>query len=310
MKNVFSALIGVQRAYLALQSADHPENGLAGAVDKKVVLLIHKCRMTEGTKLGSGHLLATDVAGMEEGATTKFQWQYLTSPEHVSALGLNPPETGGGVASPAPGASPQLSGSASNSSPAQAAPGLEGATDPANAFLRRANSLLLSLLTPTQKLDFLTNLAKSPSLSPYLSDASMSELDATIRTLSAEVLGGVQAPKATKPLPRRSDSAPATVITKYGVENDGSATRLSVAALAGARRPGPLSVEAASDGGSLHLRRPSIRSPLRPSSARPVSPRKSPLSDSFVQVDGEEGRAMAAEAEQMSEVQASGGKER
>jgi hypothetical protein len=264
--------------------------------------------MKEGTKLGSGLLLAADVSGMEEGATTRFQWQYLTSPEHVSALGLSPPEKRDGVPSPAFGASPQLCSSYPSSSTVKTTAGLEGGTDPANAFLRRANALLLSLLTPTQKLDFLSNLAKSPSLSPFLSDASRSELDETIRSLSAEVLGGVQAPRATKPLPRRADSAPISSTT-YGAENDVSATRLSVAAPAGPRRPSPLSVETASDGGSLHLRPASIRSPSRPSSTRPSSPRKSPLSDSFVQVEGEEDGAAAAGTEQTSQGQGSEGKQ-
>lgn len=274
---------------ISRRRADHSERGLAGTVDKKVVLSIHKCRMREGTALGSGHLLTADVAGMEEVASARFVWQYLTSPEHVSALGLGSTETNNDI----PAVSPRPSNSASPFSPAPGS--LEAAADPANAFLRRANSLLLSLLTPTQKLDFLSNLAESPSLAPYISEASRGELNAMLSTLGAEVTSGVQTPTATKLLPRRADSAPVTASAIHGVENDGPATRLSIGALAGARRPDPLSVEAIADGGSFHLRPPGIRSPSRPSPARPSSPRKSPLSDSLVQVGGEQGGAMEAE---------------
>ncbi|ORY73415.1 hypothetical protein BCR35DRAFT_307143 [Leucosporidium creatinivorum] len=298
--------------YLDGEFGDHPDKGLAGTVDKKVVLMIHKCRMKEGTVLGSGHLLAADVAGMDQTEATKFVWQYLTSPEHVSALGLTPPEAYGSAPTPTALASPHLLGSTRTSSPAQVKPSLEGASDPANAFLRRANSLLLALLTPSQKLQFLSNLASSPTLAPFLTSESRSELDSTIRTLAAQSLGeasGVQIPKPTKPLPRRANSTPSVTNTPSGVENEGPAARLSGAALAGARRPSPLSVEVAGDGGALHLRPPSIRSPSRPASTRPGSPRKSPLSGSFVQVQGgEEEEAMEAESEQMSE-QVSGGKE-
>ena len=47
-----------------------------------------------------------------------------------------------------------------------------------NEFLRRSNDLLVALLTPTQKIEYLSRLITSPETLPFLVDGSKEELEA------------------------------------------------------------------------------------------------------------------------------------
>lgn len=225
---------------------------------KQVVVEVHPCRVKEGVALGTGHLLASDVAAMSQEPASKFLFQYLTSAEHVSALGLH---------LPSPLGVPSTSGAASN--PAHPTPpfhsDIEAAHGPANSFLRRANSLLLSLLTPAQKLQFLSALYDSPSLAPLLSTGVKDDLNTATLRLTAEILAEAP-PRGTFPTPVSATSLPANDTPSFN-----PASRLPAAALATTRRASPIDTTS-----GLHLRPPPIRSPSKP--VRIGSPRKSPLS--------------------------------
>lgn len=198
---------------------------------------------------------------MSQEPACKFIFQYLTSAEHVSALGLHlpsalgAPSTGGAAIGPMPPIPPFHSD-------------LEAAQGPANSFLRRANSLLLSLLTPAQKLQFLSALYDSPSLAPLLSTGVKDELKAATLRLTAEILAEAP-PRGSIPTP--AQSVPAACLPANDLPPFDPASRLPAAAVATTRRASPIDTTS-----GLHLRPPPIRSPSKP--VRIGSPRKSPLS--------------------------------
>ena len=103
-----------------------------------------------------------------------MQWHYLLKPELVSLLGLD--QTG-----------PKIDASSSYARPSLTVadqPGSES-PDPVIAFLRRTNGVLVSLLTPEQKLTFLNTIARSNTVLSMVSPATRTELDAAIARLAS-----------------------------------------------------------------------------------------------------------------------------
>lgn len=250
--------------------------------------------MKDGTKLGVGHLLSADVSWTSQVRSrftsalrahssplslqdfVKFTFQYLTNPQHVSDLGLT-------ALLPHPTAIRPVSGAASPSSSTSAdVRALEDAPDPANTFLRATNSLLVSLLSPEQKLEFLRALSASPTFTPYLSPGAKAEMQETIARLSSELSAAT--PRAP---PLRTESAPVSISP---TAKEGASSHLMFGSLSYTRTTGDTldsPVEAAREGEWLTVRRPpisAIRSPERPSVREGSLLRKSPLGESFVQV--------------------------
>lgn len=208
-----------------------------------------------------GKLNISDVLWSNDEPVARFKWHYLLNPDHVTVLGLDQDSS----------ADAQSASNATCPSP-----------DPAVAFLRRTNSLLVSLLTPAQRLDFLRQIAESSTITSMVSPATKTELDTALAILTqrmtvqhqvVDVALGSQdenqpiVAKNRAPAPKRSTSVP--TLPRYDITSGGPWT-LDTLMTRGKARAAGISVDV---GPSGSLCSPAIRSPTKlPSSQR--SPRK------------------------------------
>ncbi|KAL8283658.1 hypothetical protein RQP46_005453 [Phenoliferia psychrophenolica] len=154
---------------------------LRATQDAVIQLRLLRCRMKSGTVKGIGNMLLKDVEWMENdnSPAAVFTWYYTASEEQLEELGVKP------AAKPSsPNPIDELRQASSSAYSAHFSTQPPDAVLLSNAFLRKTNDVLLQLLTPSQKITFLSILAKETTL---LSPEQASQFDkARKRMLATE----------------------------------------------------------------------------------------------------------------------------
>ncbi|SCV68813.1 BQ2448_934 [Microbotryum intermedium] len=143
-----------------------PSPTLQGTINKKVTLSVQRCTIKEGTMLGTGQLLPSDVEDTQE-IWTVFTFYYATR-EQLDVLGVLPD---------ALSTRTKLSYNDSQLASIE--------------FLRNANMSLLSLLSPAQLYSFIRNMLDSAML-VNVPEANFNELVIALRRVASDALAQLQ----------------------------------------------------------------------------------------------------------------------